>query len=256
MSVPEIDQYIVYSLIDPRDNELFYIGKTIQGSKRFNEHFKDSSLKVDGNTKKANKIRKLKKLGLKPSINILYNLGNCQFDKNTINTILYEKEQELIEFYKMIGYDLTNHQDGGPGSPNRVISEQTRNKMSKSAKKRGLNQALLNQQKSKFNDPEGLKICSICFQSKELNQFGQKNRHCKCCFNKNRKSRAIPGLKESCIKRKSYKIKAISIVTNTETIFSSMREAARIIGSTCNKTHIINCIKDQKEYFGYIWSRI
>ena len=253
-----MSNYIVYSLIDPNTNEIRYIGKTIQGLKRIKEHTKDSSLKHDGNTKKANWIRKLKKNGQEPKFGILYTMGECSWSKEEINNHLYKKEQELIEFYKMLEYDLTNHQDGGPGSPNRKINEKTSRKMSESAKRRGLPKALVEQQKPKFNDPEGKRICSNCLNVKNYNEFtsGRNSRKCKHCFNENRQTRVIPGAKEKHVKSISFKVKAINVVTSDIKIFDSMRFAARQIGGNCNKTGIRNSIKLNTPYYGYIWSLI
>lgn len=225
------------------------------GLERIRQHFTPSGLKNDGNTKKANKIRKLKENGQIPLVTILCQF-NTDFDKNTRNEILYEKEQELINFYNMLGYNLSNHQDGGPGSPGRILSEKTIKKMSKSAKKRGINEFLKEQQKPKFDDPPGLKICSRCLIAKPLNQLIKKSRQCKSCFNENRPSRVIPGSKIAYIKKCGQQILAINIETNEEIIFQSKREAARKIGGKSSKTGISNSIKKQSPYYGYIWSKI
>lgn len=248
---------LVYSLIDPNDKEIRYIGKTIQGIKRIYEHLKAGNLKNDGNTPKANWLRKLLNAGQYPEVRILYQF-NGNFNKFKYNEILYKKEQELINFYLTIGYDLTNLQDGGPGSPNRPTSELTRKKMSESAKKRGLPQALKDQQKPKFNDPEGMKFCSICLEVKFIQEMSQnkKNRKCKTCFNKLRPSRIVPGARKAFVEKVSHKVSAKNIKTNEEIIFSSMREAVRKIGGKFNRLGIKRSIKNQTPYYGYIWRKI
>lgn len=177
-------KYIVYGLIDPNDKDIRYIGKSMSGMDRAHQHYTSSSLKVDGNTHKANWIRKLKDNNQKYEIVILFHIDKTvDLDKNTINLRLYEKEQELINFYRKSDNKLTNLQDGGPGSPDRQISEETRKKMSESAKKRGLNKALLEQQKPKHPIFENKRYCSKCNQIKDLEFFKKdKNNHvCKPC---------------------------------------------------------------------------
>lgn len=248
---------LIYGLIDPNTNELFYIGKTIQGIERIRQHFKFSNLKFDGNTRKANKIRKLQSNNQITLVAVLYQF-NGNFDKKTCNEILYKKEQELIDFYRMLGYDLTNLDDGGPGCTGRAVSEITSKKMSESAKKRGLNEFLLNQQKSKFQDPSGLKICSTCLIAKPLNEISRskKSRTCKSCFNENRPSRIIPGARKSFVEKQSYKVSAKNCLTGEIIIFSSMHEACRKIGGKINRTNINVHIKKQTPYYGFIWSKI
>jgi len=221
-------QYIVYCLIDPNTNDFGYIGKSMSGLKRAKEHFKSSSLKNDGNTRKANWIRKLQKSNQKPTISILFNIGNCSWSKEEINTCLYKKEQELIEYYNIIGYNLTNHQDGGPGSPNRKISEETRQKMSKSAKRRDLPQSLLEQQKPK-NLPKKLRI---------------------------RPSRVILGAREAHANSRRFDLLVYSVSNEQIIQFKGLNQAAKAIGGKCNKTGIRLAIKNKQPYYGYIWSKI
>ena len=251
-------QFIVYGLVDPRNDNIRYIGKSINGLKRPKEHSKPSNLKNDGNTRKANWIRSLLKLGLKPKISILYTLGNCSWSKNDINECLYKKEHELIEYYNILGYDLTNAQDGGPGSTGRKLSEESLKKMSESGKKRQIPQALKDNWKPKFNDPESKRICSICLVAKDINEIshGKKTRHCKDCFNKNRKSRIIPGAKQKADNDKCKKVKAINIITKEQIIFKGFRPAAKIIGGKCSKSGIRLSIKKNRPYYNYVWSII
>lgn len=177
---------LIYGLIDPNTNDLFYIGKTIQGLDRIRQHLNPSHLKNDGNTRKANKIRKLKENGQVPLVTILYQF-NVNFDKKTCNNILYKKEQELIEYYNILGFDLTNHQDGGPGSPGRKLTESTLKKMSESAKKRGINKFLKEQQKPKYPlNTKTERYCSLCLEFKTFNNFHKSSmygyqRNCNKC---------------------------------------------------------------------------
>lgn len=251
-------KFIVYGLIDPNSKQIRYIGKSMTGLNRANQHYTNSSLKRDGNTPKANWIRKLKDNNQKYEIVILFKLENNNLNKQQINQLLYEKEQEFINFYKSTINDLTNLQDAGPGSPSRQISEETRIKMSESAKKRGLNKALKDQQKPKYPVFKDKKYCSKCQEVKELSFFKKNSRDhvCNICFNKNRKSRAIPGSRQKYADSMGIKIKAINLKNNENIEFKSLRDAARIIGGKCSKTGIRLAIQKQRSYYGFIWSKI
>jgi len=95
--------YYVYGLIDPRNNQVFYIGKGKDD--RALSHFTEHALKREGNNKKTAKIRKLKELGYEPMIE--FYAQNIE-DEN----IAYQIEAALIKKYGRIGYDpngiLTN----------------------------------------------------------------------------------------------------------------------------------------------------
>jgi len=95
--------YYVYGLIDPRNNQIFYIGKGKDN--RALSHFTEQSLKREGNTKKAAKIKKLKALGYQPMIE--FYAQNID-DEN----IAYKIEADLIKKYGRIGFEkngiLTN----------------------------------------------------------------------------------------------------------------------------------------------------
>ena len=93
--------YYIYGLIDPRNNEPFYIGKG-QGS-RCLDHFKNTNREI--NTPKRAKIKKLKSLGFDPLIKIY--VENIENEK-----IAYDIEEKIILQYGRKNYDkdgiLTN----------------------------------------------------------------------------------------------------------------------------------------------------
>lgn len=217
--------YIIYGLIDPRDNKLRYIGKTIQGMKRLKNHLKPSSLK-EGNTRKNNWLKKLLEQGLMPNFAIFISYNNY-LPKSVNNKILYNLEQYFITYFKKhLPYELTNDCDGGEGSIGRVISKETRKKMSESAKRRGLPQALLNQQKPK-NKPKAPKIY---------------------------KSKAVPGKKQKYYDSMKIAIIGKNILTEEIIEFKGMRDAEKFFNNKFNKTSLRNSIKKQTPYYGYIWN--
>ncbi len=209
---------IVYGLVDPITLNIRYIGKTINGMSRPYEHFKPSSLK-EGNTKKNNWLKKLFTQNLLPFIIVIN-----EFDQIS-NDELYLKEQESIKYYKQFN-DLTNLGDGGPGMTGFKFSEESRKKMSESAKKRGLPKALLLQQQ-----PKGLPK--------------KKKKH---------KSRVIPGARQNYANSMKIAIKGQNINTKEIIEFMGMRDAEKYFNNKFNRTNLKFSIEKQTPYYGYLWS--
>ena len=92
----------IYGLVDPRTNEIRYIGKADNFKKRLSEHLRPANLKMGGH--KNHWIKQLLSINLEPEIIILeiVDSKNC-----------YEKEKEWIRFYGR--ENLTNDTDGGEG---------------------------------------------------------------------------------------------------------------------------------------------
>jgi len=103
----------IYALIDPRTNEVRYIGKSVTPEKRLIVHV--CTTHVDSNPRKLNWIKQLKEEGLRPTLLIL---------EETTTELWPEREKYWIEFQRSLGNNLTNLADGGlgGGSP----SEETR----------------------------------------------------------------------------------------------------------------------------------
>jgi group I intron endonuclease len=116
-------KYTIYRLIDPISNETRYIGLTFNTLKqRLKSHCSEKS-----KSHKSNWIRKLKSIGLKPIIESI---------ENNISSYDHCCEREIywIEKYKLEGHPLTNMATGG--NKNKKMSDETRIKMSDSAKNR------------------------------------------------------------------------------------------------------------------------
>src|ERR1035437_6096790 len=135
----ELKQYkdyaIVYGLVDPSTSMIRYIGKSIQGINRPYEHARESYLK-EGNTPKNNWIKKLKRNNQMYSVVILFSIPKLGLSKSELNEIVYKKEQEFIAEYRKNNDNLLNLDDGGPGCTGRVLSEESRKKMSELGKNR------------------------------------------------------------------------------------------------------------------------
>jgi group I intron endonuclease len=108
----------IYGLLDPRTNEVRYVGKTIQTLEaRLRKHISD---KPKSNTYRFNWINQLKELNLKPTILIL---ELCD-EKDWV-----EREKYWISYFE----NLTNLTTGGEGCD--YFSEEIRDKISLNVKK-------------------------------------------------------------------------------------------------------------------------
>lgn len=130
----------IYTLSDPRTNEIRYVGKSDNPLNRLNEHIRKAKY---SHTHKNNWINLLIKMNIKPIIEIIdiVNIGECDF-----------WEQYWIDTFKIWGFNLTNIALGGIGGnlgeivnakiskklKNRKFSEETISKMKISAKNRKL----------------------------------------------------------------------------------------------------------------------
>jgi len=115
-----MDVYI-YALCDPRDDVIRYVGRTVNLKDRYRSH-----LRAKWGTHRCCWIKGLKEIGLKPKMIVLevVDESKCR-----------SAEMWWIAHLKDVGYDLTNHSDGGDGILN--PTPDTREKMSINAKKRG-----------------------------------------------------------------------------------------------------------------------
>lgn len=112
----------IYALIDPRDNQLRYVGRTVLPLVRRLKHHIHQANKNERRYCQC-WIRAVLKDGHKPEIVDLETVPGSQWE---------EAEQFWIAYWKYIGADLTNLSIGGGGSLGYVIPQHVREKMSKS----------------------------------------------------------------------------------------------------------------------------
>lgn len=93
----------IYGLVDPRTEEIKYIGKSNKPSKRLREHISESKNKNGCGTKKENWIYKLYKLNLEPHIKIL-------------DEVKLEEYEYWEEFYIKKHTNLLNYDEKGIGA--------------------------------------------------------------------------------------------------------------------------------------------
>lgn len=123
-SIEAPSKFYIYGLVDPRTKEVRYIGRTRSLKYRYRSHISRS------NRKKTHRdcwICSLSNLDLLPEMVVLFeSIGSWEES--------YEVEKSFISNYRLMGYDLTNHDDLGAGGKNKIISKEQREKISKKVK--------------------------------------------------------------------------------------------------------------------------
>lgn len=123
----------IYGLIDPKSNEIRYIGQSSIGMKRSKQHWLKKS-ELNNGTKVHNWCKKLLREKLEPKIVVLEEYDCENPTKEHISNWLNNNEILAIEYYRSIGCNLTNMTDGGNGTVGKETSDITKKKISKSLK--------------------------------------------------------------------------------------------------------------------------
>lgn len=110
----------VYTLIDPRNNLPFYVGKG--SGERCNAHVVEAKYYVKRKSLKLNKIRKLMRLGMEPIV--------IKVEENVSDKQALDLECLLIAEMRDLGFALTNMTDGGDGAQGYKHTEEHKQKMS------------------------------------------------------------------------------------------------------------------------------
>lgn len=132
----------IYGLIDPRDGQLRYVGKTVQPlHNRLLRHVSTTCV----TTHVYNWILSLKAEGLRPDI----------FEIDSVTESWEEAEQHWIAYFRSIGANLTNLTSGGIGLKGHHHNRESRSKMSNSLTGRVLSA------ESRKRMSESKKLCPI-----------------------------------------------------------------------------------------------
>ena len=110
----EARHWDIYTLSDPRTEQVRYVGVTFRGKRRFNEHLSRSVM--GGKTHRDAWIRSLIALGLRPVYQVIER-GQGQGWQDA--------ERRWIAAYRQSS-DLANHTDGGDGAPGYVPTAEWR----------------------------------------------------------------------------------------------------------------------------------
>lgn len=105
---------LVYGLVDPRNNAIRYVGKTIHPQQRMSNHMNEIS-----NCHRSHWLQELKRLGLTPTmipLTIIDGLWPWQYE-----------EKWWIKHLRSRGCNLVNNTDGGDGVSG--LPEETRKRM-------------------------------------------------------------------------------------------------------------------------------
>ena len=113
-------KFLIYALSDPRTGEIRYVGKSSNGLKRARTHEYPSCLGRE-RTKCRNWIVSLHALDLKPLIEVV--------EEHVDHNRLIEAECFWISQFKALGFNLTNHTDGGEGCLGRKMSSEVKEKL-------------------------------------------------------------------------------------------------------------------------------
>lgn len=95
--------YVIYALVDPRDESVRYIGITDNMPMRFKHHLREAG----PITAKGMWLAELQRYGLRPTVRILEEI---QIEK-TQRSIVEERERYWIRAFEQSGVSLTNIQD-------------------------------------------------------------------------------------------------------------------------------------------------
>ena len=131
----------VYTLSDPRTNEVRYIGKTLYLNNRFSNHLATSKF---GKSHKKNWIKNLLKNNLKPVIEVLEEFDN---EEDTLKAEAYWIQQFKAWNFKLtnlIEYGVTNsfiwteksRKKLSQSKIGQIATQETRNKLSKLKKEK------------------------------------------------------------------------------------------------------------------------
>jgi hypothetical protein len=134
----------VYTLVDPRNNLPFYVGKG--SGERCNFHVVEAKYYVKRKSLKLNKIRKLMQLGMEPIV--------VKIEENVSDEQALDFECLLISEMRDFGIALTNMTDGGDGAQGYKHTEEHKQRMSERFKGRIITEEH-RQKMRKPKSPEG-----------------------------------------------------------------------------------------------------
>lgn len=120
-----MDIHYIYTLINPRNNQVFYVGMSKNPKRRLNGHITASKL---DKYKRHKYIKSLLTIGIRPVIKIIDCIDGDGWK---------ELERFYIDYYKAIGYELVNVAPGGGSYPNwsgKKHTEETKHKISEGNK--------------------------------------------------------------------------------------------------------------------------
>lgn len=274
---------VIYVLIDPITGQIRYVGQTVKMAKtRYREHISECNLKND-NSYKANWIKKLLGLNLKPEMYVI--------EQHETSNTLNEAEEFYIAYFRSIGCELTNSCDGGKGTFGYKHKEETKQIIGEKCKNRDnthLNKFQIKKENI-FIDNKEHRECFDCKKLVEIEFFNKKKdnsylSYCRPCSNqRKRENRKINPDKLRYIKLspEDYKQSRIDAAKKGGMVISnspekraaiSEKNSKPVIATSCSSSEILefpsalkakesgfhnkligDAIKSKRPYKGYYW---
>ncbi len=271
---------VIYGLVDPRNNQLRYIGKSETGKQRFAEHMKPRSLTKD--THKDRWIKQLVALDMKPDFIVIESFDTPEE--------LFIAEEFWYEYFIALGCNLTNSTKCGKGTRGYVHKQETIQILKERA---------LNRDKTPYQNPHNKKEikmidniehrnCKKCGLDIKLTEFNKRTTksgfqtYCKSChrdaqkdwkeanpsptlsevdYNASRLPGAIAGgetsknpeRREQARQQRSKAVQGTCILTSTIIVFESALKAKE---AGFQNSNLGQAIKYNKPYKGYTWKFI
>ena len=234
---------IVYGLIDPRNGELRYVGKTVgKLQTRWRAHIAPSKL---GDTYRCRWIRQLLAAGLKPEPFVIETHGS----EDDLNGA----EVWWIAYLRSIGCRLTNTSDGGDGATGVRWSEDRKVRMSEHFRGRVVSdetRKLLSESRKGLPSPRRGKPLNLSPEARERLaasgrlRSGEKHP----MFGKKHSADTIARLTDT------NRMRCVRVVDDLGRAFESVTEAALAIGVT--KAAITSAIKRGGKVRGLTFQRL
>jgi len=227
----------IYGLVDPRKDEIFYIGYTKNLRSRYNAHLNVNGYRKKMNPHKNGVIRKILNEGLKPEMRIL---NSCEKKHNKTEN---KYEHELLEIkyikeYREKGINLTNLTDGGDGGSTKT----------KKAYQYSEDGVFLKEYSSYIEIGSFYNINPTIF-TKIVDQNGKKSYRGTYFFSSKKKANVFKFKK---VKKDNIPIVQYSLMGKFIKEFKNQREASRILN--IHQPNINKCLKgERKQSGGYYW---
>lgn len=221
-----METIIIYGLIDPRYNQIRYIGKTNDLKRRLNRHIHERFLHE---SYKDRWVRTLIDAGIRPEIEVIDLVDENEW-------IFWEKF--YIAYFKYIGCNLTNGTEGGdqpPSTKGRKHTIESRLKMSNTKKGKPIPWLNDGMERSEEHRRNLSKSCKGRISPNKGKKFSEEY--------KKKLSES------SSVKRK---VKQIDKEGNVIKIWNSITEAEKTL-QIGHISHICNNKKNYKTSGGYMW---
>lgn len=219
----------IYTLSDPRTQEVRYVGVTFRGKRRYNEHI--SRAMTGGKTHRDCWIRSLIVAGVRPFYRVVETGdGDGWQDAERAWIAKYRQSERLV-----------NHTDGGDGTPGLPISPEIRRRLSEARKGVPYPPGRISAMKGKQHTPEALEKIRVASKGRrmpdsmrrKLSALRKQNptspeQRAKM-HTASRETRQMPEFRQKAMDAHAHEGKKV-LCLETGEVFLSINAAARFIG--------------------------